>query len=299
MKSLAEYLDETGCEEKLKELIMLITGQAMPIREAFINNQSYLDTKNESGETQAGMDVWADDHITGVLEASGLVSALASEEQDQVSVFGAGPSGYSVVMDPMDGSSLISVNLAVGTIVGIYEGDDVMLKGREMKAAFYMLYGPLTVLTITTGSGVAIFNLDKDGVFRLAEDKVRMPEGKLYGSGGLKPEWVGYHERLISYLEGQGCKLRYTGSFVADFHQILKYGGVYCYPELEGKPQGKLRLLFEGNPIGFIAVNAGGAISNGRENLLDIKPEKIHQRTPIYVGSRWIIEKVEEFSKSA
>lgn len=299
MKTLAEYLDGMECEEKLKKLVMLITAQAIPIREAFINNQSYLDTTNLSGETQAGMDVWADQHITTVLEASGLVSALASEEQDDVSVFRDVAGGYAVVMDPMDGSSLISVNLAVGTIVGIYEGGDVLKKGREMKIAFYMLYGPLTVLTLATTKGVAIFNLDKDGVFRLSEDNVQMPEGKLYGSGGLKPEWVDYHRNLISYLEAQGCKLRYTGSFVADFHQILKYGGVYCYPELEGKPQGKLRLLFEGNPIGFIAVQSGGAISTGRKNLLDVKPEKIHQRTPIYVGSRWIIEKVEEFSKSA
>jgi len=299
MKTLSEYLDEKGCEQKLKELIVLITAQAAPIREAFINNQSYLDTTNESGEIQAGMDVWADSHITGVLKASGLVSGLASEEQEDVSTFRDSPGGYSIVMDPLDGSSLISVNLAVGTIIGIYEGVDLLQKGREMKAALYMLYGPLTVLTITTGNGVAIFNLDGDGVFRLSEDNVRMPEGKLYGSGGLKPEWVDYHSKLISYLEDQGCKLRYTGSFVADFHQILKYGGVYCYPELTGKPQGKLRLLFEGNPIGFIAVQAGGAISNGRENMLDIRPEKIHQRTPIYVGSRWIIEKVEEYSKSA
>jgi fructose-1,6-bisphosphatase I len=293
MKTLRHYLDETACEEPLKDLIELIAYQSIPIRDAFIDNQTYADTENVYGEEQAALDKWADEHIISVLGESGSVKAIASEEQPDIVRFPDAPGDYSVVMDPLDGSSLIQVNLAVGTIVGIYRGDDPLKKGEDLAVAMYMLYGPMTVLTLTVGDGVFTFAMNSEGIFVLLKENVQMPEGKLFGSGGLRDEWLAGHRDFISLCEDNGGKLRYSGSFVADFHQILTYGGVYCYPAVEGKPEGKLRLVFEGNPIGFIAKQAGGACSDGTQDLLTILPEKPDHRTPIYVGSKSVIESAE------
>lgn len=293
MITVQEYLNEKECEEDLARLICLIAEQAGPIRRAFISNQRYATSLNTSGEVQAEMDTWSDRHLTQQLAASGLVSRIASEEQDEIFECSASLGKYSVVMDPLDGSSLIAVNLAVGTIVGIYEGCSVLRKGKEMKAALYLLYGPMTTLTLSIGFGVALFSLADDGRYLLMEDTIRMPEGTIYGSGGERPKWTKKHASFIAALEDEGAKSRYSGSFVADFHQILKYGGLYAYPAAIGKPDGKLRLVFEAQPIGFLAHQAGGRISNGSIDILDIMPDKVHQKTPIYVGSRGIIERIE------
>ena len=292
MTTLQEYLKNSGVYEDLSKIILLISEQANAIRSAFISNQSYAGSVNASGEQQAAMDTWSDTHITRVLARSGLVRAVASEEQDDITTFSSS-ARYSVVMDPLDGSSLIKVNLCVGTIVGIYDGD-LMQPGKNLKAAFYILYGPMTTLTLSVGRGVAIFALNTDGVYQLLEDKVQMPEGNLYGSGGLRTEWLPEHAKFIAEIEAAGGKNRYSGSFVADFHQILKYGGVYAYPPTTSSGNGKLRLLFEANPIGFLAVQAGGAVSNGVSSTLALVPEKVHQRTPIYVGSRGMIAAIEK-----
>jgi len=291
MTTLQEYLKASDVPGDLGKIITLISEQAAPIRSAFISNQSYAGSTNSSGEEQAEMDTWADTRITGVLRESGLVRAVASEEQDEITLMN--PSAkYSVVMDPLDGSSLIKVNLCVGTIVGIYEGD-VMQAGKNLKAAFYLLYGPMTTLTITLGSGVSIFAQNADNTYVLLKENVKIPEGNLYGSGGLRTEWLQKHTKYITGIEAEGGKNRYTGSFVADFHQILEYGGVYAYPPTKKSMEGKLRLVFEVNPIGFLAVQAGGAVSTGDFCTLDIMPQKVHQRTPIYVGSKGMIAKIE------
>ncbi|MDO5847027.1 MAG: class 1 fructose-bisphosphatase [Methanocorpusculum sp.] len=291
MTTLPEYLSKCGAPDDLISLITLIAAQATPIRNAFISNQNYADSKNSSGETQAEMDTWSDVHLVNILAASGLVREVASEEQeDIVKLVETAP--YSVVMDPLDGSSLIKVNLCVGTIIGIYEGG-CMQAGKNLKAALYLLYGPMTTITVSVGKGVAVFAMDKEGCCRMLRDNVRIPEGNLYGSGGIRTEWLEKHAKFISRIENEGAKNRYSGSFVADFHQILTYGGVYAYPPSEKQPNGKLRLVFEANPIGYLASQAGGAISNGVSSTLDIVPETVHQRTPIYVGSSGMIKKIE------
>jgi len=292
MITVQEYLREHGCDDDLGRLISLIAEQANPIRGAFIANQSYATTLNSSGEVQAELDAWADEHLIRVMKGSGLVSRIASEEQEEVVLCPESCSDYTVVMDPLDGSSLIAVNLAVGSIFGIYKGP-VLQKGRDLAAALYLLYGPMTTLTLSIGSGVATFALTEDGRFLLMEDGIRMPEGSIYGSGGIRPEWTDKHAAYIASIEGNGGKVRYSGSFVADFHQILKYGGLYAYPAAKGKPEGKLRLVFEAQPIGFLAVQAGGRISDGSTDTLDILPGTVHQKIPIYVGSRGLIERLE------
>ncbi len=297
MKTLRQYLDKTACEEPLKDLIELIANQSIPIRDAFIDNQSYAGTENTYGEEQAALDKWADNHIISVLGKSGSVKEIASEEQADIVRFPDASGDYAVVMDPLDGSSLIQVNLAVGTIIGIYRGGNALQKGEDLAVAMYMLYGPMTVLTITVGDGVSTFALNSEDRFVLLKENIQIPEGKLFGSGGIRSEWLPEHNKFISLCEQKGGKLRYSGSFVADFHQILTYGGVYCYPAAQGKPEGKLRLVFEGNPIGFIAKQAGGAISDGTQDLLTVMPKKPDHRTPIYVGSKNIIESAESYIK--
>ncbi|MDR3102465.1 MAG: fructose-1,6-bisphosphatase [Methanocalculaceae archaeon] len=292
MTTVQEYLKNSGVYEDLSKIISLVAEQAVPIRAAFISNQGYAGSVNASEEQQVAMDTWSDAHITRVLAKSGLVRAVASEEQDDITTFSTS-ARYSVVMDPLDGSSLIAVNLCVGTIGGIYDGD-VLQPGKNLKAAFYILYGPVTTLTLSVGRGVAIFAMDADGVYQLQQDNVQIPEGNLYGSGGLRTEWLPKHTIFITDIETAGGKNRYSGSFVADFHQVLKYGGVYAYPPTKGLENGKLRLVFEANPIGFLAVQAGGAVSNGISSTLAIVPSNVHQKTPVYVGSRGMIEAIEK-----
>lgn len=290
MVTLREYLDGTAASEDVKDLIELVADQAAPIRAAFITNQAYVGTENVSGEEQAAMDIWADRHLTRVIGASGLVAELASEEQEEVVRFPNARGTLGLVMDPLDGSSLVKVNLAVGTIVGVFDGP-VLQPGERLKAAFYMLYGPMTTLTLSVGEGVQVFALADDGQYRMLHGNVRMPEGNLYGSGGAKPTWTDAHCKFIEGIEQDGGKLRYSGAFVADFHQILTYGGVYCYPCVPGR-EGKLRLLFEANPMGFLAHEAGGVCTDGERLLLEVQPERVHQKVPIYIGSRSIICRV-------
>ncbi len=291
MKTLQEYLSASHAPEDLGRIITLIADQAGPIRSAFISNQNYAGSTNSSYEDLAEMDTWSDDRITSVLQEIGLVRALSSEEREDI-VEMSPSAKYSVVMDPLDGSSLIKVNLTVGTIVGIYEGE-VLQAGNKLRAAFYMLYGPMTTLTISLGDGVSVFAQNAEGTYVLLKENVRILEGTLCGSGGLRPEWTDKHVQYMNEIECEGGKNRYSGSFVADFQQILEYGGVYAYPATKKSASGKLRLVFEINPIGFLAVQAGGAVSNGESSTLDIVPKMVHQRTPVYVGSKGMIAKIE------
>ena len=291
---LSAYLKRAGCHADLAALILCIANQALPIRNAFPSNQVASSTTNASGETQAGMDIWADNHLIDCIGRTGLVRELASEEQDDIIVFPDATGPYSVVMDPLDGSSLIATNLSVGTIIGIYTGS-LLKKGEDLTAALYLLYGPMTELVISVGSGVHSFILDeKTAEYQLFHEYITMREGTQYGSGGTKKEWTPAHIRVIEYFDEHEFKVRYSGSFVADCHQLLSYGGIYTYPALEKNPQGKLRLLFEVNPLGYIITQAGGAVTNGYRNTLTIVPTDIHERTPVYIGSKGVIQAIEE-----
>jgi len=295
MVYLRKYLEECGCDPDLIALIRLISRQMDPIRKAFLKNQMFEHSHNASGDIQTQMDTWADQQIIKVIGESGLVRELASEEQEDLVTFPDSKREYCMVMDPLDGSSLISTNLAVGTIIGIYEKGGVLQPGLALKAAFYTVFGPLTVLVVSVGKGVQSFAWDSETEhYLLLKDSFSIPEGKQYGSGGVKNEWMPAHQAVIDYFDEKGFKTRYSGAFVADCHQLLTYGGIYTYPALKKSKNGKLRLLFEANPLGFIITQAGGRISDGNRNILDVKPEKIHQKTPIYIGSKGIIEKIEE-----
>jgi fructose-1,6-bisphosphatase I len=287
----------SGCEPDIARLILRIAESCTTIKRGFASRRSCSDTENVYGERQMALDKWADEVLISDLKNSGLVRCLASEEQPDILEFRS-EDGLGVTMDPLDGSSLIGVNLAVGTIIGIYRGN-VLARGKDMVAAMYVLYGPLTTLTYTARKGVHEFVLDENGHFILQEEDIMIPDGNIFAPGALRKEYLEAHLRWIEALESQGYKIRFSGSFVADVHQILHKGGVFTYPGYKGKENGKLRLLFEANPMGFIVTQAGGAASHGKGDILDVMPEKVSQRIPVYIGGKKEIELIEKFNREA
>jgi len=292
---LGEHLKKKGIDGEVANAILLIAGESKRIKSAFFSNGDQAQTKNVYGERQMELDKLADEMIIEALRKAGIVSEIASEEQPDV--IKVAKKGVSVNLDPLDGSSCIKTNFPVGTIFGIFKEGGCLQEGRKLGAAGYVLYGPLTVLVYAAkGKGVHEFILH-GGKYALRRENIRMPPGTIYGIGGLKRDWTAQHTRYIETLEGKGYKLRYGGAFVADFHQVLTYGGVFTYPALREKPNGKLRLLFEGAPMAFVSEEAGGSSTNGTVSLLDIKPGKVDQRVPLYVGSKDSIELAEKTLK--
>lgn len=268
---------------------MFLSDQGKTIKQGFLKAQDKAGTKNIYGEEQMALDKWADDVLINGLKKTKLVRYIATEEQPDIIEIEKPKNQFGIVIDPLDGSSLIDVNLAVGTIIGIYPGS-VLEPGNTMIAALYILYGPLTTMTLTTGNGVHDFVMDEKGKFILTQRDIKIPNEKIYAPGALRKDYLPQHAKFIESLESEGYKLRFSGSFVADMHQILHKGGVFTYPGYKGKENGKLRLLFEANPMGKIITEAGGAISNGKTDILSIKPNAIDVRTPIYAGGKKEIE---------
>jgi fructose-1,6-bisphosphatase I len=225
-----------------------------------------------------------------------LVKWIASEELEQPLDTKHGE--FSVAFDPLDGSSNIKTNNLMGTIVGIYRNTTLPAKGRNLTAAMYFLYGPYTQAVVALERGVHVFVATKkvtaSSAYLSDGTTHRLPEkGTVYGIGGLKEKWTPRVQNYVQSLERKGLKLRYGGSFVGDFNQILYYGGVFAYPELVDAPNGKLRLQFESNPIAFITEKAGGKGSTGTGSILDVEPERIDQRVPTYVGNDDLINEIE------
>jgi len=244
-------------------------------------------TSNLYGEEQLALDVLSDRIIRKRLIHSGVVCNIASEEMDKVYQVTTDADGlYSVAYDPLDGSSLVDVNLAVGTIVSIFRGDNLFQEGRKQVAAMYILYGPRVSLVYSVGDGVHEFTMNQLMEYYLTRENVQMhSDGNIYSPGGLRNKYNEGDRNFIRYLEAKGCKLRYSGGFVPDINQVLMKGkGLFMYPALNGSPNGKLRLLFELNPMAYLIEHAGGAATNGRTPILDIKPECLDQREPIYIG---------------
>jgi fructose-1,6-bisphosphatase I len=267
---------------------------------------------NVQGETQQKLDVYANEALLHCLGVRDSVATLISEENDEPVTFGREPDTgkYVIVFDPLDGSSNIDVNVNVGTIFSIYrrKGDfspagveSVLQPGSCQLAAGYVLYGPSTVLVYTAGRGVYGFTLDPTiGAFVLSHEQMKMPaKGKYYSCNeaniDLFPEhYRAYIQALRAPGAGGGYSSRYIGSLVADFHRTLLKGGVFLYPPTESHPSGKLRLLYEANPLALIAEQAGGIATSGEEPILNILPKAIHQRTPLVIGGRSELEAFSE-----
>lgn len=268
---------------------------------------------NVQGEEQQKLDVIADQQFIRIFQAGGEVCGIASEENDDYMAFDTEFSKkgkYVVLFDPLDGSSNIDVNVSIGTIFSIYRRksevgslanlDDMLQVGDEQVAAGYVLYGSSTMLVYTTGKGVNGFTLDPSiGEFCLSHPDMKMPEtGRIYAmnEGNINICDEGIKEYIQTYcqqtLEGHSRPYsgRYIGSLVADFHRNLIKGGIYIYPDTTTDPEGKLRLLYECNPLAFIAEQAGGLATTGRKRILSIAPERLHQRVPFFVGSKTMVE---------
>ncbi|HOP40560.1 MAG TPA: class 1 fructose-bisphosphatase [Geobacteraceae bacterium] len=255
-------------------------------------------TSNLYGEEQLALDVLSDRIVKKRLIHSGVVSSILSEEIDELVAVKPEAEGlYSVAYDPLDGSSLVDVNLAVGTIVSIHAGGNLLQPGRRQVAALYILYGPRVSLVYSVGKGVHEFTMNHLMEYTLTRENITMqPSGNIYSPGGLRNKYGPGVEKFVRYLEAKGAKLRYSGGFVPDFNQVLLKGkGIFMYPALNGSPNGKLRLLFELNPMAFLMEQAGGAASNGKIPILDIVPDGIDQREPIFIGCSEDVAKAIEF----
>lgn len=276
------------------------------------------DNTNVFGENQKKLDVYADEQFISALKSGGECCFVASEEQeDGVLLTDAGISKnakYIVCIDPLDGSSNIEVNVSVGTIFSIYRRksavgeeiseEDYLQTGLEQVAAGYIIYGSSTMLVYTTGKGVNGFTLDPSiGEFCLSHPDMKIPStGKIYSinEGNYIKFPIGI-KNYIKYCQEEDKSTnrpytsRYIGSMVADIHRNLLLGGVFIYPQTAAQPNGKLRLMYECNPIAFIIEQAGGKASTGTIRILDIKPDELHQRVPAILGSSEMVDKVLEF----
>jgi len=274
---------------------------------------------NVQGEAVQKLDVIANQTLVRCLGYRGNIGLLVSEEDEEPHVISeAGSEGkYIVLFDPLDGSSNINANVNIGTIFSIMErqekhthghghghGDvksDVLQKGCKQIAAGYVVYGSSTVLAYTAGFGVHMFTLDPSiGAFVLAQENVQMPAtGRIYSvNEGNRRQFPKGYQNYLDWVESEdsgGYSLRYIGSLVADFHRTLVRGGVFFYPETEKAPEGKLRLLYEANPLAFLAEQAGGLATDGKHRILDKQPKAMHQRTPLVIGSKDEVEKLLTF----
>lgn len=296
---LRRYLREQNIDRDLTRLICEISDASKYIINAIrTGDLGVAGTSNLYGEEQLALDVLSDRIIQKRLKFSGVVANMVSEESPEVvSVDGASNRRFSVLFDPLDGSSLVDVNLAVGTIVSIYEGEEVLQSGRNQVAAMYILYGPRTTMILSFGNGVHEFAMNQLMEYDLVQENIRMSgPARVYAPGGLRSKYSAGTEKFVQHLEATGVKLRYSGGFVPDINQVLiKRGGLFMYPHLSDSPDGKLRTLFELNPMAFLIEQAGGAASNGREPILDVVPQSISDRAPIFIGSKAEVALAEKF----
>ncbi|WP_227134867.1 class 1 fructose-bisphosphatase [Halorubellus salinus] len=291
--------------ETTVDAILDAVASATPdIRAGLVGRRSYQDTENESGERQLAADVYADQLLEERLGAIDGVVEYASEERTSVVDVGGTDSGDSagvdaaaegalaVAVDPLDGSSNLKSNNAMGTILAVYD-DSIPASGRELVASAFVLYGPITTMTVARDDEVTEYEV-VDGDRRVRNADVTIPDDPVvYGFGGRVPDWHDDFDAYVREVE-QELKLRYGGAMIADVNQVIEYGGVFAYPSLESAPDGKLRLQFEGNPIGHIVETAGGASSDGTQSLLDVEPDGgVHQRVPLHVGNDALVERLE------
>jgi fructose-1,6-bisphosphatase I len=267
---------------------------------------------NIQGESVQKLDIIANETIAGCLGYRGNVGIMVSEEDDEPRIMKEldAHAKYIVLFDPIDGSSNIDVNVSIGTIFSILERrrgiaagkvmDHILQPGHRQIAAGYMVYGSSTVMAYTTGNGVHMFTLDPSiGAYRLSRENVTMPPGgKTYSiNEAYRSQFPkGIQDYLDWVKSGEnGYSLRYIGSLVADFHRTLLKGGVFLYPPTEKAPGGKLRLMYEANPLAFLAEQAGGAATDGKQRILAKAPTALHERTPLIIGSKAEVDRVLSF----
>jgi len=293
---LHTFLHESGCDDDLLQLISALARAGKYTVHAIRHEKLGLaGTVNVQGEEQLQLDVMADEIFCQHLQSSGLVAAIASEEQEnEVKLMGE-TGKFSVAFDPLDGSSLVSSNLAIGSVFGVYRGNGFIGKmGRQMIAAGYILYGPRTTLVCSVGKGVHEFILNDLGEFQCIRENITIAaEAQIFAPGNLRAakDNAKYQDLVNSWMQNE-LTLRYSGGMVPDINTIFAKGhGVFSYPSAEKYPQGKLRLLYECAPMAYLMEQAGGAAVNEKgESILDLSIEELHQRTTIFMGSKETVE---------
>jgi len=288
-----ELFDHVAADSnaELAKLIDAIAKASIDIRIEFPYRMGYSDEENKYGEQQLKLDAWTNQYLCDCMTETNLVKSVYSEELEQP-VSGMPDAPYVVCMDPLDGSSNVKTNNTCGTIVSIYKNE--IGKGAEQVAALFKLYGPVTTLTYTVGKGTHQFiQQQKDGIrFALSHEKLQLPkDGGVFGIGGKKNEFNPALAKFVDGLEGRGYKLRYSGTMVADCNQVLHYGGLFAYP----KP--KLRLNYEAKPMAFVVEQAGGSSTNGIQSLMDVVSDSADARTPVFLGSKNLIQEIEKFNR--
>ena len=275
--------------------------------------------ENVQGEAQMKLDLFAHNTMKQALMSREEVAGFASEEEENFIAFDTERgrnAKYVILTDPLDGSSNIDVNVAVGTIFSIYRRvspigtpvtlEDFMQPGNRQVAAGYIVYGSSTMLVYTTGNGVNGFTYDPSlGVFCLSHENIKIPQtGKIYSiNEGQYLKFPMGVKKYLKYCQEEDKETqrpytsRYIGSLVSDFHRNMLKGGIYIYPSATNYPNGKLRLLYEGNPMAFLAEQAGGVASDGYNRILDIKPTTLHQRVPLFIGSKEMVKKAEQLMR--
>lgn len=296
-----EFLELQWIASGIALATKLISSQVR--RAGLVDLLGALDETNIQGEVQQKLDVYANETLIKSFSLRESIGIIASEENEHpIAVEHTSPnSRYAIVFDPLDGSSNIDVCVTIGTTFSIFRRPDddkhedplswVLQPGSRQIAAGYVLYGSSTVLIYSVGNGVHGFTLDPSiGVFILTHPDIRIPaQGQYYSineaySDSFPPVYSRFLERLKSGALGKNYSLRFVGSLVADFHRTLLRGGIFMYPETSSFPDGRLRLLYEANPIAFLAEQAGGKATNGALRILDVQPTDLHQRTPFIVG---------------
>lgn len=278
------------------------------MRAGFVGKLGYTGTTNVQDENVRALDVISNDIVLQVFDNVPMVAAIASEEMADLHVLSGGDHGkYLLTIDPLDGSGNVDVAGQMGTIFGVYARRsgggpptlaDFQQPGRDLVAAGYVLYGPCTMLVYTAGGPVNGFTLDRSiGTFFLTHPDIRIPEGEgTYAvNEANEGKWDEKTRAMVRAFRLQETRCgkraaRYAGALVGDFHRTLLKGGIYMYPGEQKKPEGKLRLLYENAPLAFVCERAGGAATDGRQRILDITPQQLHQRTPLFLGSRGDVE---------
>ena len=326
MKTLGEFIidNQNQFEYSTGELSRLLN--AIRLASKAVNHEvnkaglvdiiGATDQVNHSDETQQKLDVFANHAFKRALINRDIVCGFASEEEeDFISISGINGNNnnnYVVLVDPLDGSSNIDTNVSVGTIFSIYRRlssntnavsvSDFLQKGIQQVAAGYVLYGTSTMLVYTTGHGVNGFTLNPAlGTFYLSHPNLKFPKsGNIYSIN--EGNYVHFPDGIKKYIkycqeniDGRPYTSRYIGSLVSDFHRNLIKGGIYLYPPTSQHTNGKLRLLYECNPIAFLAEQAGGAASNGTKRVMEVEPKELHQRTPFYCGNIGMVQRIESF----
>ena len=316
IQSQAAYPGATGEFSALMAQIGLVGKMiANDLRRAgLINILGTTGNTNVQGETVKKLDEISNEAFLKVFQYSGLVCALASEEMEKpVQLPENWPHGkYMLLFDPLDGSSNTDVNMPLGTIVSIlkHEGKgmpsepELIRKGTQQVAAGYLMYGSSTMLVFTAGHGVHGFTLDPGiGEYYLSHENIQIPaKGQVYATNeGNAQKWPDGTRKFLDYLKakdkqtGRPYSARYSGCLVADVHRVLLGGGIYLYPAEVDKPEGKLRLLYEANPLAMVVEQAGGKASTGTMRIMDIEPKSLHQRVPLLIGSKEDVALAEDF----